>query len=92
MILMDKTRELGATMITFLYRGASETAQYSLGPWIGKSRGGGSGSSSPIKIDGIKREKKIFLVKWLSMVYLKPVSPTLTLELQITASKEQNSG
>ena len=26
-----------------------------------------------------------FLVKWLSMVYLEPVNPTLTLELQITA-------
>ena len=86
MILMDKTPWLGATMVTFLYRGASETAQYSLGPWIGKSRGGGSGSSSPIKIDGINREKwNFFLIKWLSMVYLEPVNPTLTLELQITA-------
>ena len=73
-------------MVTFLYRGASETAQYSLGPWIGKSKGGGSGSSSPIKIDGINREKwNFFLIKWLSMVYLEPVNPTLTLELQITA-------
>ena len=54
MILMDKTPWLGATMVTFLYRGASETAQDSLGPWIGKTRGGGSGSSSPIRISGIK--------------------------------------
>ena len=30
---------------------------------------------------------KFFLVKWLSMVYLKPVNPTLTLELQITTKK-----
>ena len=28
---------------------------------------------------------KFFLVKWLSMVYLEPVNPTMTLELQITA-------
>ena len=73
-------------MVTFLYRGASETAQYSLGPWIGKSKGGGSGSSSPIKIDGINKEKwNYFPIEWLSMVYLEPVNPTMTLELQITA-------
>ena len=64
MILMDKTPWLGATMVTFMYRGASETAQDSLGPWIGKTRGGGSGSSSPIKIDGINREKWNFF--WLN--------------------------
>ncbi len=52
---MDKTPYLGAAMVTFLYRGASETAQDSLGPWIGKTRGGGSGSSSPIIISGIER-------------------------------------
>jgi hypothetical protein len=28
---------------------------------------------------------KFFLIEWLSMVYLEPVNPTLTLELQITA-------
>ena len=83
MILMDKTPWLGATMVTFLHKDASETAQYSLGPWIGKSRGGGSGSSSPIKIDGIKREKWNFF--WLNGLVWCTWNLSIPLWLQITA-------
>ena len=67
------------SLLTFLYRGASEIAQDNLGPLLSKSRGGGSGSSSAIKIDKIKRKKiKNFLIKWFSMVYKEPDNPTLT--------------
>ena len=46
MVFVDQNPQYGVSMVTYLYRGAQDPR----GHWIGKSRCGGSRSSSAIKI------------------------------------------
>ena len=73
---MDQKVKQDVSQATSLLRGAQDPVQDPLEPSICICTGG---SGIPQNLTGKNKKNEGFFIKWLSIVYLEPVNPTLTI-------------